>query len=122
MSAKNGPSFPQLWLEIIRRDNSHCQYCHLDMSKSPEWRFLTVDHIIPKSQAHLCGKFGLTHIHDQRNLVTACRYCNNVQNRWPVPVATSTVEEVFRLKANAIREKRKNLDEWWKLKLDGSRP
>lgn len=114
VSKHKGPSFPELWRKVMDHDHYRCRYCNLDMSKSPEWRFLTVDHIIPQGQRHLCGKFGLDSIHDERNLVTACRYCNNVNNRWLVPENATTIFEVFRLKADIIKEKCKGLDVWWK--------
>jgi hypothetical protein len=92
------------------------------MSKSPEWRFLTVDHILPRSQARRCTEFGLDGVDDKRNLVTACRYCNNIQNRWRVPGDVSAILDAFRRKASVIQGTRESLDKWWQLRLRGCKP
>lgn len=51
---------------VMLRDAFTCQYC----GAAPGRHELTVDHVIPRSRS---GR------HDWTNLVTACKYCNQVK-------------------------------------------
>jgi len=56
---------------IIRRDNSECQYCGCHVSRES----VTIDHVIPKSRG---GK------HEWTNVVVSCKKCNaKKSNRTP---------------------------------------
>jgi len=56
---------------IIRRDNSECQYCGCHVSRES----VTIDHVIPKSRG---GK------HEWTNVVVSCKKCNSKKsNRTP---------------------------------------
>jgi 5-methylcytosine-specific restriction endonuclease McrA len=52
---------------IFARDGFHCVYCDYDGSAFERWRYLAVDHFIPKSAGGT---------EDDQNLVTACSDCN----------------------------------------------
>jgi len=56
---------------IIRRDNSECQYCGCHVNRES----VTIDHVIPKSRG---GK------HEWTNVVVSCKKCNTKKsNRTP---------------------------------------
>jgi len=101
------------WRRVVCRDGLRCQYCGFDGTKSPGWLFLTVDHIIPKRYALRVQQFGLQDIDDDENLITACRFCNTVENRWEVPADISTPTEAREAKMKAIKKKREEHDRWW---------
>ncbi len=52
---------------IFARDNFRCVYCDFDGSTFERWRYLGVDHFIPKSRGGT---------EDDANLMTACMDCN----------------------------------------------
>jgi len=106
-------SYGEKWRRVIRRDRFKCQYCDFDGNASPGWLFLTVDHVVPQSQSSLCQKFGIPTIDHEDNLVTACRFCNNVENKWKVPTDAASLAEVREIKRAALRKKRDRWDEWW---------
>lgn len=62
---------------IIRRDNSECQYCGCHVSRES----VTIDHVIPKSRG---GK------HEWTNVVVSCKKCNaKKSNRTPTETGIS---------------------------------
>jgi len=52
---------------IFARDNFHCVYCDYDGSTFERWRYLAIDHFIPRASGGT---------EDDANLVTACMDCN----------------------------------------------
>lgn len=68
---KNFYSFAFSRNAIIKRDNSHCQYCNKKLTSSQ----VTIDHVVPRSQG---GGNSFT------NCVTSCQFCNAYKgNRTP---------------------------------------
>ena len=49
---------------LVKRDRSHCQYCHIKLTASQ----ITIDHVVPRAQG------GITSF---SNCVVACQDCNN---------------------------------------------
>ena len=61
-------------LNIIYRDDMMCQYC----GKRFSMRDLTVDHVVPRSRWEaIIGKSLREGYSSWKNLVCACRWCNN---------------------------------------------
>ncbi len=79
ISLKGYSSFPSKKvnfskLNVIYRDDMKCQYC----GKRYSMKYLTVDHIIPRSRwEHLTGKSLKSGFSSWMNLVCACRWCNS---------------------------------------------
>jgi len=63
-------------VRIFARDSFHCVYCDYDGSTFERWRYLAVDHFVPKS-------VGGTE--DDGNLVTACIDCNVMKGKFQFP-------------------------------------
>ncbi len=58
---------------IFARNNFRCVYCDFDGSTFERWRYLAVDHFIPKSRGGT---------EDDANLVTACMDCNFMKGKF----------------------------------------
>lgn len=57
---------------IFARDNFRCVYCDYDGSTFERWRYLAVDHFIPRA---------LGGTDEDGNLVTACMDCNFMKGK-----------------------------------------
>lgn len=90
--------------DIHRRDGFRCVYCGLDGSQWPNWLFLSVDHLLP-------------HGHPDRETpafkVTACRFCNESENRRPYAVDGKTPAEIVEMKKAAISRVRDEYHQFW---------
>lgn len=60
-------------LEVHERCHYKCVYCDFDGKNPDDFRFLTIDHLLPKH----CGGSD-----DVDNLVTACLACNRYKSRY----------------------------------------
>lgn len=60
-------------VRIFARDGFHCVYCDYDGSTFERWRYLAVDHFIPRSSGGT---------EDDQNLVTACIDCNVMKGKY----------------------------------------
>ena len=60
---------------IFKRDSFTCRYCGRDHSSFEMWRFLTVDHLLPKNWPDKEER------EKAKWKVTACSFCNTVRNR-----------------------------------------
>ena len=61
----------ELLLEVHRHHKYKCRYCGFDGNNPERFRYLTIDHIVPKCWGNAQGGTD-----DRDNLVTACRACN----------------------------------------------
>lgn len=60
--------------KIYQRDNFKCRYCGIDGSQSFDtWLTLSCDHLLPDSDPRR---------DDHDYIVTACRFCNEADNRY----------------------------------------
>lgn len=80
------PSGDRLRANLAGRDGNHCHYCLKDDptfrdGRNNEFRFFTLDHVIPKSQ-------GGTRV--QANLVLSCYRCNH--RRGDIPYLDYAIE------------------------------
>lgn len=107
---------PKIWFDVMKRDNYKCQYCGFNGKKFEGFVFLTVDHVVPEKQKNLrrlCSKLKIDSVDVKKNLVTACRFCNSLENKWKVPKKTRNWKDVFIAKKEAIKRKRKEkMREW----------
>lgn len=83
-----------MWPYIYHRDHYKCFYCGFDGSTFPRFYFLTTEHVIPKQEWELCSRFGLVSLEQNENLVTACSYCNTIENKWTVPDGINSIEDL----------------------------
>ena len=88
---------------IFERDKFICTYCGEDHSSFLMWRFLTVDHLLPKG-------------HPKRNdpewQVTACSFCNTAKNREKYHINENTNPmDIINMKKTKIKE---TTDEYFK--------
>ena len=90
-----------------------CVYCGLDMGATFEaWLQLSVDHVIPRQMADRGWPRAL--VEDITNLVTCCRACNDLGNRFvamgdaPADEASfyDTRDRVFAERSATIRRRR----------------
>ena len=90
---------------VIRRDGFRCVYCGLDgTSALSNWLHLSWDHLLPK---------GHSSRDDERFLVAACRFCNEVHNRTASDVNGKTAEQIVALKKEAVLVRRAEYREFW---------
>jgi 5-methylcytosine-specific restriction endonuclease McrA len=58
---------------VFARDTFHCVYCDFDGSTFVGWRYLAVDHFLPRAAGGT---------DDEKNLVTACCDCNFMKGKF----------------------------------------
>ncbi len=58
---------------VFASDDFHCVYCDFDGSTFEGWRYLAVDHFIPKASGGT---------DDEENLVTACCDCDFMKGKF----------------------------------------
>lgn len=107
----------KLWLYIYHRDNYKCRYCGLDGRVFDNWVYFSTDHVIPKDENEIAVRFGLKSTEQKENLVTACKYCNNVENKWQVPDSCQTWDDIFMEKKKAITAVRVRDKTWWEARI-----
>ena len=71
-----------------------CVYCGLDMRASfGNWLQLSIDHVIPRQMKN--AGFDPALVEDITNIVTCCRACNDLGNRYTVNAPAPTSEAEF---------------------------
>ncbi len=94
-------------LDVFAQCGYTCVYCGLDMASDfRAWLQLSVDHVVPHQMA---GQgFDRRHVESVSNLVTCCRACNDLGNRYAPPPgpAPTTDDEFLALRDSVFRDRR----------------
>ena len=82
---------------IFKRDGFRCRYCGFDLGGTYRgWLQLSVDHVVPaQTKTRQQDPFPAEYVDDAANLVTCCRSCNDLGNRWTVNDRAPTSELAF---------------------------
>ena len=106
-------------LELMQRTRQTCcAYCGVSLVDDYyRWLLLSVDHVVPRSQAETVGI--IQYLHDMTNLVVCCAGCNGFGNRYTVPQTLleslpepdlerffALRDRVFEARSAAIRQRR----------------
>ena len=90
---------------VLQRDGFRCVYCGLDGAAALDnWLHLSWDHLLPR---------GHPDRDDQRYIVAACRFCNEVHNRTQFDVEGKTPEQIVAMKKEAVLARRADYKEFW---------
>lgn len=94
-------------LDVFAQCGYMCVYCGLDMAKDfGAWLQLSVDHVVPHQMVK--GGHDRKYVESVSNLVTCCRACNDLGNRYTPPAgpAPMTDEAFLVLRDSVFRERR----------------
>jgi ADP-ribosylglycohydrolase/protein-tyrosine phosphatase len=81
-------------LDVFAQCGYTCVYCGLDMAATFEaWLQLSVDHVVPRQMRE--RGFQRRHVESVSNLVTCCRACNDLGNRYIVDDPAPQADEAF---------------------------
>ena len=101
-----------------RRDRFRCLHCELDGSTWPYWLLLSRDHLLPSG-------------HPDRDksefIVTACRFCNEAENRLFEKVKAlglrfdnMTLEELVEQRRRHVEKVRRDYRNFWEANVRGT--
>ncbi len=100
---------------VLERDGFRCRYCGLDGTIWPNFLYLSWDHLLPRGDPR--------REQDERGaqayIVAACRFCNEVHNRTPLPTEGLTPDELVEQKRRLVQERRGEYQAFWEAMVGG---
>ncbi len=88
-------------LDVFAQCGYTCVYCGLDMAETFEsWLQLSVDHVVPHQMAD--HGYDRKYVESISNLVTCCRACNDLGNRFTIDNPPPTTDEAFLALRDAV--------------------